>query len=140
MIQIISGEKGKGKTKILIEKANTESKAAKGSIVYLDKSNKNMYELSNKIRLINVMDHFIENQSEFLGFISGVISCDHDLQTVFLDSFLKIAYIEDSSKLEQILNKLEKMSNYFKVDLVISISMNENQIPESFKKNIIESL
>jgi ABC-type phosphonate transport system ATPase subunit len=59
MIQIISGEKGKGKTKILIDKANTEVKAAKGSIVYLDKSNKHMYELSNKIRLENVKDYYM---------------------------------------------------------------------------------
>ena len=102
MIQIISGEKGKGKTKILIEKANTEAKAAHGNIVYLDKSNKHMYELSNKIRLINVMDHFIENHSEFIGLISGIISCDHDLQAIFLDSFLKIAYINDKNLEEEI--------------------------------------
>ena len=73
MIQIISGEKGKGKTKILIEKANAEAMAAHGNIVYLDKSNKHMYELHNKIRLINVKDHFITNHSEFLGFIDGII-------------------------------------------------------------------
>lgn len=139
MIQIISGEKGKGKTKILIEKANTEVRAAKGSIVYLDKSNKHMYELSNKIRLINVRDHFIENQSEFIGFICGIISCDHDLQTVFLDSFQKIAYI-DNNNVEAVFDKLEKISEHFQVDLVISISMNFDDLPEKVKKNVIVSL
>ena len=43
MIQIIAGAKGKGKTKILLEKVNTEVNVAKGSIVYLDKNNKHMY-------------------------------------------------------------------------------------------------
>jgi hypothetical protein len=139
MIQIISGEKGKGKTKILIEKANTEAKEAKGSIVYLDKSNKHMYELSNRIRLVNVMDHFIENQSEFIGFMSGIISCDHDLQAVFLDSFLKIAYV-DNNNLEDVMNKLEKISERSKVDLIISVSMNYDQLPESVKTKVTVSL
>ncbi|MDF2541978.1 MAG: hypothetical protein K0S47_1696 [Herbinix sp.] len=139
MIQIIAGEKGKGKTKILIEKANSEVRAAKGSIVYLDKSNKHMYELSNKIRLVNVLDYFIENQHEFLGFISGIISEDHDLQAVYLDSFLKIAYTS-ADTMEYVLSKLEKLSERFQVNFIISISVNLNNLPESAKKNVIVSL
>lgn len=139
MIQIISGEKGKGKTKILIDKANTEVRAAKGNIVYLDKSNKHMYELSNKIRLVNVRDYFIENQSEFIGFICGIISGNHDLQTIYLDSFLKTAYINNEN-IEPVFSKLEQISEAFHVDLVISISMNADQLPENFKKNVIVSL
>ena len=139
MIQIIAGEKGKCKTKILIEKVNTEVKAAKGDVVYLDKSNKHMYELSNKIRLINVTDYLIENQSEFIGFLCGIISCDHDIQSIFLDSFLKIAYVNDDN-VSYVFDKLEKISNLFRVDFVVSISMNYDQLPENMKKNVIVSL
>jgi hypothetical protein len=139
MIQIISGEKGKGKTKILIDKANTEVKAAKGSIVYLDKSNKHMYELSNKIRLENVKDYYIENSSEFIGFICGILSGNHDLQSIFLDSFLKIAYINEDN-FESVFSKLEKISEQFHVDFILSISMNSDQLPEIMKKNVIVSL
>lgn len=139
MIQIIAGEKGKGKTKILIEKVNTEVKSAKGSVVYLDKNNKHMYELSNKIRLINVTDYLIENHNEFLGFLCGIMSCDHDIQSVFLDSFLKIAYINEEN-IEPVFEKLEKISNQFHVDFVISISMNLDQLPDNLKKNVIVSL
>lgn len=139
MIQIISGEKGKGKTKILIDKANTEVRAAKGSIVYLDKSNKHMYELSNKIRLENVRDYFIENQSEFVGFICGILSGNHDLQSIYLDSFLKIAYVNDGN-FESVFSKLEQISETFHVDFIMSVSMNNDQLPESVKKNVIVSL
>ncbi len=139
MIQIISGEKGKGKTKILIDKANTEVKAAKGSIVYLDKSNKHMYELSNKIRLENVRDYYIENSSEFIGFICGIVSGNHDLQSIYFDSFLKIAYINDDN-FESVLSKLEKISEEFHVDFILSISLNSDQLPETIKKNVIVSL
>lgn len=139
MIQIIAGEKGRGKTKILIEKVNSAVKESKGSIVYLDKSNKHMYELSNKIRLINVKDYFINNSDEFIGFISGLISQDHDLEAIYLDSFLKIADIEDNNVLP-VLTKLERISQQFQVDFVISISLKEADLPESVTKNILVSL
>lgn len=139
MIQIIAGEKGKGKTKILIEKANNAVNEAKGSIVYLDKSNKHMYELSNKIRLINVKSFFIDNYSEFLGFICGLISQDHDLEAIFLDSFLKIANIENSDLLPT-LEKLEHISNEFNIDFILSLSRNEADLPEPVRKSVIVSL
>ena len=67
MIEIISGEKGKGKTKELLAKVNSSVASASGNIVYLDKSQKHMYELSNKIRLINVGDYPIEKNIEITG-------------------------------------------------------------------------
>ncbi|NLP15850.1 MAG: twitching motility protein PilT [Clostridiales bacterium] len=139
MIQIIAGAKGKGKTKILLEKVNTEVNVAKGSIVYLDKNNKHMYELSNKVRLINVKDYLIENSDEFIGFLLGIISCDHDLQSIYLDSFLTIAKI-DNDNIEHVFKKLDKISNQFKINLCISISMNYDQIPDIMKQNVSVSL
>ena len=52
MVQLIVGDKGKGKTKYLLDKVNAEVKEADGNIVYLDKSSKHMHELDNKVRLI----------------------------------------------------------------------------------------
>jgi hypothetical protein len=98
-----------------------------------------MYELSNKIRLENVRDYFIENQSEFIGFICGILSGNHDLQTIYLDSFLKIAYVNDGD-LEPVFSKLEQISEAFHVDLVMSVSMNADQLPENLKKNVIVAL
>jgi Ni2+-binding GTPase involved in maturation of urease and hydrogenase len=139
MIQIIAGEKGKGKTKVLIEKANHVSGTAKGSVVYLDKNNKHMYELSNRIRLINVKDYCIENYSEFIGFICGLVSQDHDLEVVFLDSFLSIALTEGPN-ISLILEKLKRISELYQVDFVISISLNKDELPEIVKKDVLVSL
>ena len=88
MVQLIVGKKGKGKTKYLLDKVNGAVKTAFGNIVYLDKNSKNMYELNNKIRLINVSDYLINDCDEFIGFICGIISQDHDLEQMYLDSFL----------------------------------------------------
>lgn len=139
MIQIIAGEKGKGKTKLLIERANNEVATATGSVVYLDKSNKHMYELNNKIRLINVQDFFIEDTNEFLGFICGILSQDHDLQSLYLDSFLKITHT-DSDSIEYVLKKLDSISEQFDIDIIISVSLSMKQIPAYIKDQIIVAL
>lgn len=139
MIQIIAGEKGKGKTKILLEKVNADIQTVNGNVVYLDKSTKHMYELNNKVRLINVKDFLISNYNEFLGFICGIISQDHDLEKVYLDSFLKVACVEEAG-LEEVLTKLAKVSETFHIDFVLSVSLNKEQIPESAQKDIIVAL
>ena len=121
MIEIISGEKGKGKTKELLNKVNTSITSATGNIVYLDKSQKHMYELNNKIRLINVNDFLIDNCDEFLGFICGVISQDHDLEEMYLDSFLTIASIDSDELLNHAIQKLDVISEKYNVKFILSV-------------------
>ncbi len=139
MVQLIIGKKGKGKTKHLLDKANTEVQNVSGNIVYLDKSSKHMYELNNKIRLIDVSDYMITCSDEFVGFICGIISQDHDLQQMYFDSFMKIACKEDGD-VEAIINKLEKVGEKFGVSFVISISVDEAELADSLKDKVIVSL
>ena len=139
MVQLIVGKKGKGKTKQLLDKVNSEVKDISGSIVYLDKSTKHMYELNNKVRLIDVSHYMIENESEFLGFVCGIISQDHDLEQMYFDSFLKIAALEDKD-ITAVVEKLDRMSDFFQVDFILSISKDESELPESVKDKIIVSL
>ena len=139
MVQLIVGEKGKGKTKQLLDKVNSEVKSISGNIAYLDKSMAHMYELNNKVRMIDVSQYMIENPSEFIGFVSGIISQDHDLQQMYFDSFLKIANVKNED-VEATIQKLEKISEAQGVDFIISISIEEKDIPESIKKNIIIAL
>ena len=139
MVEIIAGEKGKGKTKYLLDKVNDSVKAASGNIVYLDKSSKHMYELNNKVRLINVTDFPITNCDEFLGFICGIVSQDHDLQEMYLDSFLTIASIADG-QINHAIEKLDIISEKYNVKFILSVSKNESDLPECAKAKIIISL
>ena len=139
MVQLIVGNKGKGKTKHLLDKVNSEIKEISGNIVYLDKSTKHMYELNNKVRLIDVSQFMIENSSEFLGFVCGIISQDHDLQQMYFDSFLKIACM-DGQDITATVEKLEKLSKTFEVDFILSISLDESQLPAEMKDKILISL
>ena len=139
MVQIIVGVKGKGKTKRLLEKANEAVKNAKGTVVYLDKSAKHMYELSNKIRLINVNDYEIMSSDGFTGFVSGIISQDHDLETMFLDSFLKLANLEGGD-ITPVVDTLEKIGEKYNVNFVLSVSMDAADLPENAKKDVVVAL
>ncbi len=139
MVQLILGKKGKGKTKYLLDKVNSEVQKVSGNIVYLDKSTKHMYELNNKIRLIDVSEYMISESNEFVGFVCGIVSQDHDLEQMYFDSFLKIACIENG-QIEGVIDKLEKLSDKFKVDFVLSASLDESEIPETLKSKIIVSL
>ena len=98
-----------------------------------------MYELSNKIRLINVKDYPLDNYDSFLGFVCGLISQDHDLEAMYLDSFLSISCVTDDY-VGYVLTKLENISNAFNVDFVISISIDAENIPEQFRDKIVISL
>ena len=139
MVELIVGKKGKGKTKVLLDKVNGAVKEANGSIVYLDKSTKHMYELNNKVRLIDVSGFPIKNADEFVGFICGILSQDHDLEQMYFDSFLKIAALEDKD-ISAVVEKLERMSDFFQVDFILSVSRDESELPESVKDKIIVSL
>ena len=140
MVQLIVGKKGKGKTKQLLDKVNSEVNELSGNVVYLDKSTKHMFELNNKVRLIDVREFMVENCSEFMGFICGIISQDRDLEKMYLDSFLTISGLGDESDILPAVEKLDKISDAYHVDFVLSVSKDENELPDSLKSKIVVSL
>ena len=140
MVQLILGKKGKGKTKIILDMVNKEVDDAKGNIVYLDKSMGHMYELNNKVRLINVLDYEIANADEFIGFIRGIVSQDHDLEQIYFDSFLKIAQLEASDRIEEVVAELDQISDKYGFKIVASVSLDEAELPEALKSKVIVSL
>ncbi len=139
MIQLIVGKEGKGKTKEMLDKVNKEITQASGNIVYLDKNAKHMYELNNKIRLVDVSDFDFNSSEEFYGFICGIISQDHDLEQLYFDNFKRIGCVADD-KIEEVLTKFEKLSEKTGVDFCFSMAVTEAEVPASFKEKIIVSL
>ena len=140
MIEIICGEKGKGKTKELLGKVNAAVQTANGNVVYLDKSQKHMYELNNKVRLINVMDYPVTNCDEFVGFICGIISQDNDLEEMYLDSFLTIADVNTEEEITKAIEKLDVISEKYKVRFILSVSKDEKDLPACAKAKVVVSL
>ena len=138
MVELIVGKKGKGKTKVLLDRVNGAVKEANGSIVYLDKSTKHMYELNNKVRLIDVSSYPLKNADEFVGFIC-IISQDHDLEQIYLDSFLKVSKLEDADVTDT-LDQLDKIGEKYGISIVVSISLDKEEIPEALQDKIAVAL
>ena len=135
MVQLIVGNKGKGKTKVLLDRVNSAIKTDNGNIVYLDKSSKHMYELNNKVRLINVTEYDVANSEQFIGFVCVIISQDHDLEAMYLDSFLTIAKLEGAD-ITSTINELDEISKKFNVNFFISASVEESELNDSLKDKI----
>lgn len=137
MVELIVGVKGEGKTKKLLDYVHQAIKTAEGNIVYLDKSSRNIHELDNKVRLINVTEYPLQNTDQFIGFLCGICSQDYDLEQIYLDGFLKIAKLEGQD-VGSTLQQLNKISEMFKVKMVISISVNKEDLPEFAKSQVID--
>ena len=136
MVQLIVGVKGAGKTKKMLDHVHDSIKNVDGNIVYLDKSSQNMHELDNKVRLINVSEYPIQNTDQFLGFVCGICSQDYDLQEIYLDGFLKISGLEGKD-ISDALKQLNKISEQFKVNMILSVSMNEEDLPDFARSQVI---
>ena len=134
MVSLIVGQKGKGKTKELLDRVNADVKNVSGNIVYLDKDTAHMYELNNKIRLINVSEFDISNSDQFYGFVAGIISQNHDIQEIFIDSYAKISQQVDKDITENV-EKLAALSEKYKVDMVLSVSIERSKFPAGLQAN-----
>ncbi len=139
MVQIIAGRKGKGKTKYLLGNANEAIRSTDGTIVYLDKSTQHIHELDNKIRLINTTDYPIASTEAFIGFVCGLAASDYDLQEIYVDSFLKLAHVTPETCAPAV-EQLNVISEQNHVKLVLSVSEDEENLPEELKDKIVISL
>ena len=110
MVELIVGKKGKGKTKVLLDKVNGAVKDASG-----------------------------KNADEFVGFICSILSQDHDLEQVYLDSFLTTAKLEGKDATGT-LDQLSAIGETFKVSFIISMSLDKEEVPEAYQDKIICAL
>jgi len=139
MVELIVGQKGKGKTKYLLDYVAKEIQNVTGNIAFLDKNTKHMYELNNKIRLIDVTQYDVESPSEFIGFILGLLSQDNDLEQVYLDSFLTISCLENQD-ISSTIARLDEISKKFNVKFILSVGLDGGELPEGLKATTIISL
>ncbi len=122
MVNLLVGHKGSGKTKSIVDNANARVEKADGSIVFINKSHRLMYDLDYKIRVV-CMDEYehITNSDEYIGFLYGIISSDHDIEAIYIDSILKHADI-DVDDIVPFLERLENLSKKYNIEFYASIS------------------
>ena len=128
MVKLLIGHKGSGKTNKMLQIANDNVENAAGSIVFINKNHRLMYELSYRIRVICMEDfENITNTDEYIGFLYGIISSDHDIETIFIDSILKHADVS-MGDLPEFINRLKVISEIYDLDFVVSISAEKEEM------------
>ena len=135
MIKLMIGVKGVGKTKTLIDRANSALAATNGSVVVLEKGDKLLHDINYQARLINTNDYLIEDASSLTGFIAGILASNSDITDVLVDSALKIAG-NDVAAFEASLSKLEKLTAVQKVRIFMTVSMPIEDASDTLKKFI----
>lgn len=134
MIKVLYGGRGEGMSRELCDMANEKMRTANGSIVFIDKDDNHIYDLNRDIRLINARDYSIDGPKMFSGFVSGISAQDHDLEAIYVASFMKTVRHPISS-LEGLFGFFEDFSSKHSVDFVIEINTDE-PCPEFIKRFI----
>ncbi len=139
MVELIVGKEGKGKTKQLLARVNEEITTASGNIVFLDRNDKHMFELNNKVRLVNVADYEFSNSSEFIGFVCGILSQDHDIEKIYIDAILKVAKLEKDG-LTAVVKRLDTIGKKFNVKFTASVTLDASELDDEIRSNIVVEL
>ncbi|GHV38745.1 hypothetical protein FACS189490_01180 [Clostridia bacterium] len=137
MVQLIAGGKGAGKTKRLIELANTAAKSSDGHIVFIDDDKRHIYDLNNNIRFVETSDFPLSNYREFIGFVSGILSQDYDIIEIFVDGLTNIITTIDNDAIVKLIARLEKLNAAHGVSFVISINSEPETLPEEVRNLIL---
>ena len=139
MVNLIVGHKGTGKTKMMIDQANRKAEKSDGHVVFINKNHRLMYDLIHEIRVVCMEDYEeITNSDEYIGFIYGIISSDHDIEAIFIDSILKHADVKKED-IPEFLARLRVISDEHEIEFIVSLSADLDELSGNVKEfNLIE--
>ncbi len=133
MFKIFAGLKGSGKTKHLIEMVNTAQTSTTGSVVCLEQGTKLIHEINYHTRLIDTALYEVDNAEKLYGFVCGILSANHDITDLFIDSALKICK-DDMEQFEKFILHLIPKFEKENINFTVTASVEVEKIPESIKK------
>ncbi|MBQ5782106.1 MAG: hypothetical protein IIV99_01810 [Oscillospiraceae bacterium] len=131
MIKLIVGNKGTGKTKVMVDMINENLEKVKGNIVCIEKSMQLGYTIPTSVRLIDVDEYKIKGCKRFYGFFAGVCASNYDIEQIYVDGILKVLE-HDMEDFADLIEKIEPLAEDKLV--VFTVSAEENELPEELKK------
>ena len=137
MIKFVAGQKGQGKTRILIDTANEHAKAPHGNLVFIDDDKRHLHELHRDIRLVEAGRGELSNYREFVGYVRGIMSQNSDIECIYVDGISSIIKTLDNDALVKLVAKLEKISTEDEVNFTISIHQEPGDLPEEVRALVI---
>lgn len=136
MVNLLTGPKGSGKTQQMIEQANKKAKECNGNVVFIKKTHRDTASVAFDIRTI-CMDDFpsITNTDEYIGFLYGMYSSNHDIECIFIDGILKHADISKEN-MPDFIERLKKISAECGIEFYVSLSVEKAELAGINQENI----
>ena len=121
MITLLTGKKGSGKTKKLIEMANAALEKTNGNVVVVEKGLKLTYDISHAARLIDIDAYDVKGGKGLYGFLAGICAGNYDVTDILVDSTLKITGT-GAEVMDLLVNDLKKLEKESGANFVLSVS------------------
>ncbi len=137
MITLLTGNKGSGKTKKLIELVGAAVEKSQGNVVVIEKGRKLTYDIPHTARLVDSDAYDVKGADALCGFLSGICAGNYDVTDIFVDSTLKITGT-GAEVLEQLVPELEKLSAAAGTNFCLSISASNEDIPAAAEKYVLK--
>ena len=130
MIKLITGKRGSGKTKVLIDAIHAAADVSKGNVVAIQKGSSLNNAITPKVRLVNIEDYAVEGIDAFYGFIAGILASDYDCTDIFVDGILRIVG-RDYDSVAKMFEKISAIAD--NTCITFTISADKDSLPESMK-------
>lgn len=118
MVKFLSGPKGSGKTKKLIDMANESVKENNGVEVFLAIGSKHSLEVDKRIKFINIKEYNLMGADKFYGFLCGLLCGNYDINKIYVDNSDEILAGSSDEVLKEFLEGIETMCAMCFVDIV----------------------
>ena len=133
-MKIIYGPKGTGKTKAIIDSANSALETAKGHVIFITDTNRYTYDLKYQIRFLDVTQFAIQGMDGFRGFVKGIVAASGDNEYIFIDGIARICG-KGLNDLSNIFDAMAKLELDFGVKFVVTCSAAKEDLPEFVLKH-----
>lgn len=133
MIKLIYGEKGSGKTKIILDSLNDTAKTALGNVVFISQKKSYSANIDFNVRCIYTEDYAIKGVDGFIGFVDGLMAGNSDIEYIYIDGLLRITESE-LNDVEVFFAEAGKLSSEYGVKFVLTLSGTKEEKPEFLSK------
>ena len=133
MIKLIVGNKGTGKTKVMVDMINENLSQVKGNIVCIEKGMQTNHSIPTSVRLIDVDEYKIKGCKRFYGFFAGICASNYDIEQIYVDGILKVLE-HDMEDFAELVEKIKPLAEDKLV--VFTVSAAAEELPEELKQYV----
>ena len=134
-MKIIYGPKGTGKTKAIIECANSIIEKAKGHVIFITDTKRYTHDIKYPIRFLDVSDFGVANVDYLNGFIKGIVAANGDNEYIYLDGIARISN-KNLCELGDVFASMDKLEKDYGVKFVVTCSAAKEDLPDFILKYV----